>query len=124
MPHHELARTRAIGAFAVLVSLKTGGTKLMSENEQVSKEEGQGISHRLALEIALLAMHFGWTEHETLSLPSIRRQTYVGILSDLCGGFEEALRLGATNRLEVERILRADLMNSLKIASGESADKP
>ncbi|HEX8564145.1 MAG TPA: DUF6760 family protein [Pyrinomonadaceae bacterium] len=72
------------------------------------------MDKQLALEIVLLALHFGWSEDEILKIPNYRRQTYVQSISDLCGGFIEALRMGATNRVEVEKLHKTEMQGFLK----------
>lgn len=70
---------------------------------------------QLALEVALLAVHFGWSEGEILDLPVERRRTYVEVLSEPFGGsLEEALKTGVLNRVESENILRRHVIGRLK----------
>jgi hypothetical protein len=98
----------------------------MDEKVDSTREPVKDMPKQLLLEVTLLALHFGWTEHEILSLPSIRRQTYAELLSEMCGGFEQALLMGATNRVGMEKLVREqlkqhwDLMMKKRAASEES----
>jgi hypothetical protein len=102
----------------------------MDEKVDSPGEPIKNMPKQLLLEVTLLALHFGWTEHEILSLPSIRRQTYVELLSEMCGGFEQALLMGATNRVGMEKLVMEQLKQhwDLRVermkegAAGEESD--